>query len=181
MTVAARRRIEGFARSAAWSPRSRRGPGSTLVAGAVALVLACGLAGRALAEEHEPEGPVAPNRVAVLQGLDKVTARVSPVRAALNLPTYFGRLEIIARTCLETPPTEPPESAAFLEIRELPPASARDEAPIEIFSGWMFASSPAVSALEHPVYDLWVVDCEEPLAAGETVQGMIDTEGAPSP
>ena len=69
------------------------------------------------------QGPVIENRIAVLQGLDKVTARISPVRAPIDVPTSFGTLEIVARTCRETPPTEPPESAAFLEIRELPPAS----------------------------------------------------------
>lgn len=103
--------------------------------------------------------------VALLQGLDKVTARVSPLQAPLGEPIRFGRLQITARACRETPPTEPPESAAFLEIWELPPASEEAADPIQLFSGWMFASSPAVSALAHPVYDLWVVDCEEPVEA----------------
>ena len=117
------------------------------------------------------DGPVLPNRVAVLQGLDKVTARVSPVRAPLDEPTRFGTLEITARACRETLPTEPPESAAFLEIRELPSAADPNLPPEELFSGWMFASSPAVSALEHPVYDVWVVDCEEPIAPPNLDQG----------
>jgi hypothetical protein len=132
---------------------------------AVALVVA-------LAAPAGAQGPVIENQIAVLQGLDKVTARVSPVRAALGIPTYFGSLEIVARACRETPPTEPPESAAFLEIRELPPASDVGAAPIDLFSGWMFASSPAVSALEHPVYDISVVDCEEPLLPPENDQGV---------
>jgi hypothetical protein len=145
-----------------------------------AVLALCSIA-TVVAAEDDPAGPVDPHQVALLQGLDKVTARVSPVAATLGLPTYFGRLEIIARACLETPPTEPPESAAFLEIRELPPASAREEAPIDLFSGWMFASSPAVSALEHPVYDLWVVDCAEPIPPAETVQGGLDTGRSSSP
>lgn len=118
------------------------------------------------------EGPVIENQIAVLQGLDKVTARVSPIQAPLGIPTYFGTLEIVARSCRETPPTEPPESAAFLEIRELPPASDLTAPPTDLFSGWMFASSPAVSALEHPVYDLWVVDCEQPTVPPEGDQGI---------
>jgi hypothetical protein len=126
---------------------------------AVGLATIAGL----LASAAQAQGPVLENQVAVLQGLDKVTARISPVRAPLDVPTTFGTLEIVARTCRETPPTEPPESAAFLEIRELPPASDPDGPRTELFSGWMFASSPAVSALEHPVYDVWVVDCEEPI------------------
>ena len=124
-------------------------------------VIAGGGAGAALlllATAAHAEPTITHNRV-VLQGLDKVTARVSAVEAPIGEPARFGTLEIVPRTCLETPPTEPPESAAFLEIRELPP----DEAPVRLFSGWMFASTPALSALEHPVYDVWVVDCEEPL------------------
>ncbi|HEX5079515.1 MAG TPA: DUF2155 domain-containing protein [Geminicoccaceae bacterium] len=139
--------------------------------------VACLTAGAARAQ-----GPVIENRVAVLQGLDKVTARISEVRAPLDVPTTFGTLEIVARACRETPPTEPPESAAFLEIRELPPASDPDGPRTELFSGWMFASSPAVSALEHPVYDVWVVDCEEPIEARPDEGGAGDqgaTEGMP--
>ena len=106
------------------------------------------------------------HRIALLQGLDKVTARVSPLEAPLDQPIRFGRLEITVRACRETPPTEPPESAAFLEIRELPPVSEEAADPIQLFSGRMFASSPALSALVHPVYDLWVVNCEEPVETG---------------
>jgi hypothetical protein len=81
----------------------------------------------------------------------------------------FGTLEILARRCHKTPPEEPPESTAFIEIVDVRP----DSEAIKVFTGWMFASSPAVSALEHPVYDVWVVDCkfeadvEEPEAQGE--------------
>ncbi|MGH2930162.1 MAG: DUF2155 domain-containing protein, partial [Solirubrobacteraceae bacterium] len=64
-------------------------------------------------------------------------------------------LEIVVRACRKTPPEEPPEAAACLEIHDIKPG----EAPVEVFSGWMFASSPALSALEHPVYDVTVVDC----------------------
>lgn len=96
--------------------------------------------------------------VAVLQGLDKVTARVSTLDAPLDVAVRFGTLELVVRACHKAPPEEPPESAAFLEIRELvPDAPARS-----VFSGWMFASSPGLSALEHPVYDVWVLDCRAP-------------------
>ncbi|MGI9491092.1 MAG: DUF2155 domain-containing protein [Geminicoccaceae bacterium] len=145
------------------------------------------LTGPALAQEEPPgresqSGSSAnlEHQVAVLQGLDKITARISPVFATLGLPTYFGSLEIVVRACRETPPTEPPESAAFLEIRELPPNVDRDQEPVILFSGWMFASSPAVSALEHAVYDIWVVDCEEPFASELNVQGVLETIAPPS-
>ncbi len=123
----------------------------------------------------QTQGPVLEYRTAVLQGLDKVTARVSTIRAPLDQPTQFGTLEIVARACRETPPTEPPESAAFLEIHELPPASDLNGTPVDLFSGWMFASSPAVSALEHPVYDIWVIDCAEPVAPVAGAQGVPET------
>lgn len=115
------------------------------------------------------------HQVAILQGLDKITARISPIYATLGLPTYFGSLEIVVRACRETPPTEPPESAVFMEVRELPPQADRDREPEMLFSGWMFASSPAVSALEHAVYDVWVVDCEEPVNPSLSGQGALDT------
>ncbi len=97
----------------------------------------------------------AADAVAVLQGLDKVTARVSTFEAPIGRPVSFGTLEITVKTCRKRPPEEPPESAAFLDISEQRPG----EAPIERFSGWMFASSPGLNGLEHPVYDVWVLDC----------------------
>ena len=93
--------------------------------------------------------------IAVLQGLDKVTARVSTIRAPINQAVRFGSLRITARACTKTPPEEPPEVTVFLEVVEAQPG----ELPVSVFSGWMFASSPALSAMEHPVYDVWVIDC----------------------
>ena len=98
----------------------------------------------------------AQERQGVLQGLDKVTARVSTFNVPLDRPTRFGTLEITLRACHKRPPEEPPESAAFLEIREL----RLGEQPRSLFSGWMFASSPALNPLQHPVYDVWVLDCK---------------------
>ena len=125
--------------------------------------------------EVEGYAPDIEHQVAILQGLDKITARISPIYATLGLPTYFGSLEIVIRACRETPPTEVPESAVFMEIRELPPNADREREPEMLFSGWMFASSPAVSALEHPVYDVWVVDCEEPTNPAFSGQGVLET------
>lgn len=100
--------------------------------------------------------PVTAREIAVLQGLDKVTARVSTFDAPVDETVRFGSLEITARTCQKRPPEETPESAAFLEIRDIKPG----EAAVNVFTGWMFASSPALNALEHPVYDVWVIDCK---------------------
>lgn len=94
-------------------------------------------------------------KVAVLQGLDKVTARISTIEAPIGEEVTFGTLVITARTCRNRPPEEPPETTAFLEVIDDKPG----EPPRLVFSGWMFASSPALSALEHAVYDVWVIDC----------------------
>ena len=116
----------------------------TLFLAGVPLVAAPGPAGAATFE------------IAVLQGMDKVTARVSTIEAPVGTVVKFGALEIIARTCDKRPPEETPESAAFLDIWEV----HQGEAAVSLFRGWMFASSPALSAMEHPVYDVWVLDCK---------------------
>jgi len=96
-----------------------------------------------------------PMDTVVLQGLDKITARVSTIKVPVGQTVTFGALQITARACDKHPPEEAPEAAAFLEVVEVEP----DEKPVQRFTGWMFASSPALSALEHPVYDLVVLDC----------------------
>ncbi len=98
----------------------------------------------------------APFDIVVLQGMDKVTARVSTIEAPVGEVVKFGALEIIARTCDKRPPEETPESAVFLDIWEV----HQGEAAVSLFRGWMFGSSPALSAMEHPVYDVWVLDCK---------------------
>jgi|GEM_PF-469834 hypothetical protein len=94
--------------------------------------------------------------IAILQGLDKITARVSVLAVGVEDTGRYGTLRITVRACRKRPPTEPPESAAFLEISDQKPG----EPPVALFSGWMFASSPALNALEHPVYDVWLLDCK---------------------
>jgi hypothetical protein len=96
-----------------------------------------------------------PMDTVLLQGLDKITARVSEIKVPVGGTVTFGALQITARACDKHPPEEAPEASAFLEVVEVKP----DEKPVLRFSGWMFASSPALSALEHPVYDLIVLDC----------------------
>jgi hypothetical protein len=99
---------------------------------------------------------------AVLQGLDKTTARISRFEAPLDRPVKFGTLTITVKACRKRPPEEPPESAAFMEVDETRPG---DRASVRVFSGWMFASSPALSAMDHPVYDIGVIDCKTDTAS----------------
>ncbi len=98
----------------------------------------------------------APRDIAVLRGLDKITGVISTFDVPLERSVRFGTIEIVVRACRKRPPEEPPESAAFVEIRDVRP-SVESRA---LFAGWMFASSPALSALEHAVYDVWVIDCK---------------------
>jgi hypothetical protein len=110
-----------------------------------------------LLQAPPPSGPQPPAYpIAVLQTLDKVTGRVRTMDAPVEQTVRFGTLDIMVRTCRKRPPEETPESAAFVEVRDIKPG----ETPKTLFTGWMFASSPAVSALEHPVYDVWVLDCK---------------------
>ena len=95
--------------------------------------------------------------VVVLQGLDKITARVSKFEIEVGQVGLLGTLSIEVKSCKKKPPTEPPEKVAFIVIRDLKPG----EKTVEIFRGWMFASSPSLNGLEHPVYDVWVLDCRK--------------------
>lgn len=101
--------------------------------------------------------------IALLQALDKVTARVITLQAPVGETVRFGTLEIRAAVCEKRPPEETPDSAAFLDVVE----KRAGQAPVEVFRGWMFASSPGLSPMQHPVYDLWVVDCVSSLPSAE--------------
>jgi hypothetical protein len=109
--------------------------------------------------------------VALLQGLDKITARVSKFEAPVGAAVRFGTLSIRVRDCEKNTPEETPESAAFVEIDEMRP----NEDKTRLFSGWMFASTPALSALEHPVYDVNLLECKaasgSPRAASGSATG----------
>ena len=102
-----------------------------------------------------------PEPTAQLQGLDKTTARVSQFDVAVGATVRFGNLSIVVRVCRRSPPEERPENAAFVEIYETRPGEAKER----LFSGWMFSSSPALSALEHAVYDVNLLACKGGAAA----------------
>lgn len=117
-------------------------------------VLAAGLAGAARATDI-------PMDTVVFGNLDKVTGRVNTMSGAIDAPIRFGTLEIVTRSCFTRPPEEPPENAAFVEIYDIPEKGEKQR----VFSGWMFGSSPALSALDHPVYDVWVLRCDSSKAS----------------
>lgn len=120
-----------------------------------------------------------------LQGLDKSVGRTVTFEVAVGSTIQYGQLFVKIHACRKAPPIEKPESAAFLQIWEVPPGSEKSE---WVFSGWMFASSPALSAMDHPVYDIWVLDCtgrEEPKEeippADENAEGTTDASAATTP
>jgi hypothetical protein len=94
--------------------------------------------------------------IAVMQGLNKITARVSRFDAPVGQTVKFGTLSIVVRDCQKSAPEDRPENAAFLQIYETRPGEEQHR----LFSGWMFSSSPALSALEHPVYDVNLLECK---------------------
>lgn len=92
----------------------------------------------------------------ILQGLDKETARIQTFGGKVGSVVTFRTLQIVIRRCQKTPPQMKPEKAAFLQIYDVNPESKKKKM---VFSGWMFASSPALSAMDHPTYDIWLKDC----------------------
>ena len=105
-----------------------------------------------------PEPPPAPPQGGtqlVMRGLDKITGRPTSITAPIGKQVAFATLTITARYCYSTPPSETPETAAFVQIEDHRP----DQPSRRVFSGWMYASSPGLNAVEHPLYDVWVISC----------------------
>ncbi|MCW5723821.1 MAG: DUF2155 domain-containing protein [Maricaulaceae bacterium] len=130
----------------------------------IAFILAAlALSGAAVAQDAPRQGErlsSQPGSVLVLRGLDKVTATTRDFEVRIGEPAQYGALTIMARYCRRRPPEETPETFAFLEIFDRRTDGFGQEREGErIFSGWMFGSNPALNALEHPVYDVWVIDC----------------------
>ena len=108
-------------------------------------------------EARAEEAPVMEDfPVVKLQAIDKSTARTVTFQAKVGSTIQYGSLFIKIQACRKSPPLEKPESASFLQVWEVPIGKEKSE---WIFSGWMFASSPALSAMDHAVYDVWVLDC----------------------
>jgi len=99
------------------------------------------------------------NGRAVFAGLDKITGRTIKFDSAMGETVQFGALQVTARACYTRPPTEPTNTDAFVEVDEV---TLQGEIK-RIFTGWMFASSPGLNAVEHPIYDVWLTGCEQPV------------------
>jgi hypothetical protein len=96
------------------------------------------------------------NPVAVFAGLDKITGRIISFDVYIDETVQFGALQVTPRVCYTRPPTEPPQTDAFVEVDEITLARKVRR----IFTGWMFAASPGLHAVDHAVYDVWLTDCK---------------------
>jgi len=114
-------------------------------------------------DDDEIDGDVRPMLVGTFSLLHKVTAKVQQIQLLSGQEYAIGDMSLTMHDCLSTPPEEPPETKAFLQISEF--KAGRDK---PLFNGWMFASSPGINAMDHPVFDIWPLACK-------TEDGMVFT------
>ena len=96
------------------------------------------------------------NPTAIFSGLDKITGRIVSFEVGIDETVQFGALRMQSRVCFTKPPNENPNTTSFVEVEE----TGTDGKSRKVFSGWMFAASPGLHGIEHPVYDIWLVDCK---------------------
>jgi hypothetical protein len=145
--------------------------------------VAAALSGAALAD------PIR-HPTAIFAGLDKTTGRIVNFDVAVDETVQFGSLNVTPRVCNTRPQTEAPQTTSFVEVDEIIPKQDRQvrleakepgkpdaskQESKRIFSGWMFAASPGLHGVEHPVYDVWLIDCKggkeaAPVAAAPAAQ-----------
>ena len=111
----------------------------------------------------------------ILRTMDKITGRVQKMTAEIGKQTKVGNLTVLVEKCLKKPPEETPENAAFLTVMD------EDSSEKPVFHGWMFSSNPALSAMEHPVYDIWVVECGKIIKQEQTAEISQETPEEENP
>jgi hypothetical protein len=124
-------------------------PGARRAAGSLALATALLLSTGALADKIK-------NPTAVFSGLDKITGRIISFEVSINETVQFGSLQVTPRVCYSRPQTEAPQTDTFVEVDEV----SSDKDYKRIFSGWMYAASPGLHGIEHPIYDIWLTACK---------------------
>ena len=127
----------------------------------------------------EPPTPHIENGRAIFAGLDKITGRTISFDVAIGETVQYGALRVTPRACYTRPPTEPTNTDAFVEVDEV---TLQREIK-RIFTGWMFASSPGLNAVEHPIYDVWLTDCTAPVqtSQAEPVPPAVPARPPPKP
>ncbi len=142
--------------------------------GALASCLGLGLL---LAHSSEAAADKIKHSIAVFSGLDKITGRIISFEVGMNETVQFGSLLVTDRVCYTRPPTEAPQTDTFVQVDEID----ADKTTKRIFSGWMFAASPGLNALDQPVYDIWLTDCkgtEQLIASPPTTAATPEPEEA---
>jgi hypothetical protein len=126
----------------------------------------------AWAQRSDPAARIE-NEVAVFAALDKVTARIQKLAIPLGETVQFGALKVTPRSCFTRPPTEQPKTSTFVEVQEL----QIDGGEKRLFAGWMFAESPGLNAVEHPVFDVWLTECQKPRVTASARPGAVPRPG----
>ena len=111
----------------------------------------------ALGLAHEAQAARISNAVAVFAGLDKITGRVTTFDVYINETVQFGALQVTPKVCYSRDDTEAQKVDGFVEVDEI----TLDRKIRRIFTGWMFADSPGLNAVEHPIYDVWLTGCKQ--------------------
>ena len=130
--------------------RPRLAQASLLASAALSIFLVAGLATPAQAQRVT-------NPVAEFTGVDKITGRIITFDVYIDETVQFGALQVTPRVCYSAPDTEEPKTDSFVEVDEI----TLDRKIRRIFSGWMFAESPGLNAVEHAVYDVWLKGCKD--------------------
>lgn len=115
---------------------------------------------------------------AKMQAMDKITGKVSVIEVPVNGEVKFGSFSIVVRACKATPPEETPENYAFVDVAD----TAKDGKLYNIFKGWMMSSSPALNAVEHPIYDVWLLQCLNQTVSNDkllSAEELSNREGLP--
>jgi hypothetical protein len=115
------------------------------------------------------------NPVAEFTGLDKITGRTITFDVLIDETVQFGALQVTPRVCHTRPPTEPAQTTAFVEVDEITLANEIRR----LFTGWMFAASPGLHAVEHSVYDVWLIDCKTQMGEEPEPEPPPEAEAAP--
>ena len=97
------------------------------------------------------------NPVAAFSGLDKITGRITNFDVYIDETVQFGALQVTPRVCYTRPPTETQRTSVFVEVDQV----SLKGSVTRVFTGWMFADSPALNAIDHAVYDIWLIDCKQ--------------------
>ena len=99
--------------------------------------------------------------IGIFQGLDKITARIKTFEIKVGVSKTFGILDINLQKCVYSKPLDEPESIAYIKVLDLSDKHSVTKDKLSIFKGWIFASSPALNAMEHPVYDVSLISCKK--------------------